>query len=194
MIRWILLLILLGAAAAGGFYLHMRLTVPSDERRIQATVAILRSEELAFLAVEREHTLSVVEIRENDPIFGGRHGTVMAEIAVVYGFDLKKISAKDVTVEKGRKLRIQLPPPEVLSCSVEPSSIRYYTKLSGLQFLRDQVIGRNLRDELNRELALRGIRSIRARGSLPDRAKLIRRFNFFLGPLFEKQQIKVVFE
>lgn len=90
-------------------------------------------------------------------LFGDRI-LLIAHGEVVAGFDLSKLDEQGITVE-GKTLKMTLPPPQILSASLDPAQTRVYDRRQGVLSKGDKNLeseARNKAEELLTEAACTG--------------------------------------
>ena len=137
------------------------------ERVERATLTVLRSEELTFLATDRLVSQISVEITENSPLLGIREGVLIATVRLYYGVDLRRLGPASVGRAGRDRLVVRLPDPEPLDFAVDPSSFKYITKRSGLNVIRDFALNKDLEAELRTRLQPFAMQFFREQGLLP---------------------------
>ena len=149
----------------------------------QATLSLLRSEELSFLVTDRLVSQISVRISDHSPLLGQRDGVLIATVRMYYGLDLRKLDAAAITRKDRNTLIVRLPDPEMLDFSVDPSSFQYITKRSGLNAICDYVMDKNIEAELRIKLQPYAARFFADQRMLPTRAKIVQRLQNYLAPL-----------
>lgn len=163
----------------------------AGNRAEQATLTLLRSEELSFLVTDRLVSQIAVQITDNSPLLGQREGVLIATVRMYYGLDLRKLSAADITRAGHNKLVVRLPDPEMLDFSVDPASFQYITKRSGLNVIGDYVMDRNIEAELRVKLQPHAARFFADQRMLPARTKIVQRLQNYLVPLARELDVQL---
>jgi hypothetical protein len=149
----------------------------------QATLTLLRSEELAFLVTDRLVSQIAVKTSDSSPILGQREGVLIATVRMYYGLDLRKLDAASITRAGKDRVVVRLPDPEMLDFAVDPSSFTYITKRSGLNVIRDYVMDKDIEAELRVKLRPHAVRFFADQRLLPTRARIVQRLQGYLAPL-----------
>lgn len=157
----------------------------------QATLTLLRSEELSFLVTDRLVSQIAVQTSDSSPLLGQREGVLIATVRMYYGLDLRKIAAADITREGKDRLVVRLPDPQMLDFSVDPSSFTYITKRSGLNVIRDYVMDKDIEAELRTKLQPHAARFFADQRLLPTRTKIVGRLQNYLAPLAKEMGIRI---
>ena len=180
--------IILGACAALAIYLSAR----SDRAVRSLTISVLRNIPQSFLVMESSEQLALATMNDGGWILGPRVGQVSAKRRIYWGVDLSMIASKDIAVD-GHQVRIKVPDPSVLDTSLDMSSLQFFTKRSGLQFMRDMAMGRSLECDL-----LAVVYSSQPEHTPSDiqarRASFVARLNCETANLFESKGLTVVFD
>ena len=164
------------------------------ERVERATLTILRSEELTFLATDRLVSQISVEITENSPLLGIREGVLIATVRLYYGIDLRRLGPASVSRAGRDRLVVRLPDPEPLDFAVDPASFKYITKRSGLNVIRDFALNKDLEAELRTRLQPHAMRFFTEQGLLPTRASVARRLREYAAPLGREWGVVIDFQ
>ena len=114
-----------------------------------------------------------MEKEEKSTIWGNRNGLLLAEVTVFYGFDLSRLDDDSVKIQKDRTI-VYLGEPEILTLSVDTSSMRFFTKMSGLQYFKDKMEGSSLEKEMLKEFSMASRRYFVDRNLLPARAEMLK--------------------
>jgi len=157
----------------------------------QATLTLLRSEELTFLVTDRLVSQIAVQITDSSPLLGQREGVLIATVRMYYGLDLRKLSAADITRAGRNKLVVRLPDPEMLDFSVDPASFQYISKRSGLNVIGDYVMNKDIEAELRLKLQPHAARFFADQRLLPTRTKIVQRLQNYLAPLARELNTQV---
>ena len=157
----------------------------------QATLTLLRSEELSFLVTDRLVSQIAVQISDSTPLLGQREGVLIATVRMYYGLDLRKLDAASITRAGRDKLVVRLPDPEMLDFSVDPSSFQYITKRSGLNVIHDYVMNKDIEAELRIKLQPHAARFFAEQRMLPARAKIVQRLQHYFAPLEHELGVRI---
>ena len=157
----------------------------------QATLSLLRSEELSFLVTDRLVSQIAVQISDSSPLLGQREGLLIATVRMYYGLDLRKLHAASITREAHDKLVVRLPDPEMLDFSVDPASFQYITKRSGLNVIHDYVMNQDIEAELRMKLQPYAARFFADQRMLPTRAKIVQRLQHYCAPLAHELGVQI---
>ena len=159
----------------------------------QATLSLLRSEELSFLVTDRLVSQIAVQMTDSSPLLGQREGLLIATVRMYYGLDLRKLDAASIVSAGKDKLVVRLPDPEMLDFSVDPASFQYITKRSGLNVIRDYVMDKDIEAELRVKLQPHAARFFADQRMLPARAKIVQRLQNYLAPLERELGVQIEF-
>lgn len=143
-----------------------------DKGKVKSIVTVLKSEPLQFLVSRRIRSTVAVEKEEKSTIWGNRNGLLLAEVTVYYGFDLSKLTDKDVKIKQDKTV-VNLGEPTVLTLSVDTASMRFFTKVSGLQYFKDKLEGTSLEKELLNEFSAASRKYFAERNLLPARQEML---------------------
>ena len=157
----------------------------------QATLSLLRSEELSFLVTDRLVSQIAVQTSDSSPLLGQREGVLIATVRMYYGLDLRKLDAASITRAGKDKLVVRLPDPEMLDFSVDPASFTYITKRSGLHVIRDYVMDKDIEAELRKKLQPHAARFFADQRMLPARTKIVQRLQNYLAPLERELGVQI---
>ena len=144
-----------------------------NKGRVSSVVTILKSEPMQFLVSRKITSTVAVEKEEQSTLWGSRSGLLLAEVTVFYGFDLSRLSDDDIKIKQDKTV-VNLGEPSILTLSVDTSSIRFFTKMSGLQYLKDKFEGTSLEKELLKDFNLASKKYFVDRKLLPKRSEMIR--------------------
>ncbi|MFP4169266.1 MAG: DUF4230 domain-containing protein [Desulfonatronovibrionaceae bacterium] len=162
-------------------------------RQVQdQALQVLQREELLFLVTDRVVTQVVVESHESSLLLGSREGYLVAKAKLYYGVDLSKLS-KDRISREGTRMVITIPEPEELDFTVEIDSIRYLTKRSRLQTLKDWALDRDQEAELRSQFKEATYSYLREEDLIPERARIVTRLNEFSDLVSDRLDVEVVF-
>lgn len=178
--------------SCGGIFAYLNWG-PGNSEKVEMTLSILKSEPMNFLVTRRLCTTVVLDKEENSVWLGSRRGLLIADVELLYGFDLSKLDKTAIRVE-GNKLIVKLPPPELLRTVVEPGTMRYFTKQSNLSLLADKITNQDLRDELNREFTRAARLDFERKALIPSDADLRESLRTWATPLFKQSGLTVIFE
>ena len=157
----------------------------------QATLSLLRSEQLAFLVTDRLVSQITVVSTDNSPLLGQREGVLIATVRMYYGVDLRKLDERRIARTGRGRVVVRLPDPEVLDFAVDPSSFHYITKRSGLNVIRDYVMDRDIEAELRVKLQPHAMRFFVDQRMLPTRAAIRQRLQAYLAPLQQELGVQI---
>ena len=143
------------------------------EGKVKTVVSILQSEPVQFLVCRKISSTVAMEKEEKSTIWGNRNGLLLAEVTVFYGFDLSKISEDDVIVRKDFTT-VKLGQPEILTMSVDTGSMRFFTKMSGLQYFKDKIDGTSMEKEMLKEFTVSAKHYFHDRKLLPERSEMLK--------------------
>ena len=144
-----------------------------NEGKVKSVVTVLQSEPLQFLVCRKITSTVAVEKEEKSSVWGNRNGLLLAEVTVYYGFDLSELSDDDVKIKKDKTI-VKLGEPTILSLSVDTSSMRFFTKMSGLQYFKDKVEGNSLEKEMLKEFSIASRRYFVERNFFPERDEMLK--------------------
>ncbi len=184
-------LLLLAAFLVGGVLFWKYTTKPVVSVRVAAQ--LLRSEEMKFLVLRKIVSTVVLERKEKNWFWGDRDGVALAEVELFYGFDLSGIAEKDFRATDNG-LELTLPDPEVLTVSVDLTTLRVLTRQSALSFWRDKALSSALADELRTHFAEAARKQFRDRRQLPERRELVALMNHWAGPRFAAAGVLITFK
>ncbi len=190
---FLLLTILALFLAAGyiGISLYENFTL--SQRSEKSVLSILKSEELSFLVTDKLTSQICVEISENSPLLGKREGILIGTVTMYYGIDLAAITPESIQ-ENEKIITITLPPVKELDFSLDPSSMKYITKRSGLNVIADYFMNRNIEQELRSQMKSSAEKFFADRKMIPSRNKIISRLNLFFQPIADNAGITIKFE
>ena len=151
----------------------MLATSGKRESKIKSVVTILQSEAMSFLVSRKITSTVAMEKVEKSTVWGNRNGLLLAEVTVFYGFDLKRLNEKNVKI-KGEKTIVDLGEPAILTLSVDTGSMRFFTKMSGLQYFKDRLEGNSLEKEMIKEFSIAAKRYFHDRKLLPSREIMLK--------------------
>ena len=143
------------------------------EGKVKKVVTILQSEPMQFLVCRKIVSTVAVEKEEQSTVWGSRNGLLLGEVTVYYGFNLSKLNDKSVK-ENGEKMIVFMGEPEILTISVDTGSMRFFTKMSGLQYLKDRIEGNSLEKEMLNEFSSAAGRYFVDRKLLPERDEMLK--------------------
>ena len=151
----------------------MLATSGKRESKVKSVVNILKSEPIQFLVCRKVTSTVAMEKEEQSTVWGNRNGLLLAEVTVFYGFDLSKLTEKLVKIKEDKTI-VYLGEPSILTLSVDTGSMRFFTKMSGLQYFKDRVEGNSLEKEMLKEFSMAAKRYFVDRNLLPEREEMIR--------------------
>lgn len=118
------------------------------------TVIVERLQRLNRLETARQITSHVVEVETSNGLptwLAGERVLLIARVEAVAGIDLSEIKPDHITVE-GKRVRLQLPPPRLLSVSLNEAHTRVYDRKRGwLVFHPDREIETRARQQAIQE-------------------------------------------
>ena len=144
-----------------------------DRGKVKSIVTVLKSEPLQFLVSRRIRSTVALEKEEKSTIWGNRNGLLLAEVTVYYGFDLSRLTDKDVKIKKDKTV-VTLGEPTILTVSVDTDSMRFFTKMSGLQYLKDKIEGTSLEKEMLKDFSTASRKYFIDRNLLPEREEMLK--------------------
>jgi hypothetical protein len=163
------------------------------ERLETATLTVLKSENLAFLVTDRIVTQIAVEITDNSPLLGKREGILISTVTLYYGVDLQALD-KTCISRNGNTLVVTVPDPRELDFSVDPASIRYITKRSGLNVIVDTILNKDMEKELRVGLHDQALAFMADRNLIPTRAKIVSQLNELALPFSQMIGVTLTFK
>lgn len=143
-----------------------------NKGKVKSVVTVLKSEPLQFLVCRRIRSTVAMEKEEKSTIWGSRNGLLLAEVTVYYGFDLSELTDDNVDIKKDKTI-VTLGEPTILTLSVDTDSMRFFTKMSGLQYFKDKVEGTSLEKEMLKDFSIASRRYFVDRNLLPDRDEML---------------------
>ncbi len=164
----------------------------SWEKAREATLTLLRSENLLFLVTDKLTTQIVVHASENNPLMGKREGFLVATVTLYYGMDLSSLTEESI-VKDGTRLLVAMPDPVKLDFSIDPASLRTWTVRSGLNVIADFVMSKNIEQELRGHIESSAIKFYTEHGLLPSRESIISKLNALTPGFREHVGLEVVF-
>ena len=144
-----------------------------DRGKVKSIVTVLKSEPLQFLVSRRIRSTVALEKEEKSTIWGNRNGLLLAEVTVYYGFDLSRLTDKDVKIKKDKTV-VTLGEPTILTVSVDTDSMRFFTKMSGLQYFKDKIEGTSLEKEMLKDFSTASRKYFIDRNLLPEREEMLK--------------------
>ena len=144
-----------------------------DRGKVKSIVTVLKSEPLQFLVSRRIRSTVALEKEEKSTIWGNRNGLLLAEVTVYYGFDLSRLTDKNVKIKKDKTV-VTLGEPTILTVSVDTDSMRFFTKMSGLQYLKDKIEGTSLEKEMLKDFSTASRKYFIDRNLLPEREEMLK--------------------
>lgn len=190
--------IIIGIAALLGFLARDVVSIEYWTKHItNATVTVLKSEDMLFLATNRITTQVVIEHESSDPILGTNNIYVIAPVRMVYGMDLNQLRESDISVHTGTDgvtISVRLPLLELLACDVDFEKQKTIEKGNLTRILYDRLKGQNSLALAQREFRTAAETFAMETGVMPDRAQIIRRIDSFFRKmvwwtLFENTQM-----
>ena len=162
------------------------------EHAERATLAILKSENLAFLVTDRKTSQIEVEINDSSPLLGRREGHLIGPVTLYYGIDVQALDNSCLSHVGGRMI-VRLPEPRELDFAMDPGSFRYVTKRSGWNVVRDYVLNKNIETELRQQVHQQALTFFTEKQLLPTRAKLVNQLNNLAAPFSKEIGVPVEF-
>jgi len=162
------------------------------EHTVNATLTLLKSEELLFLVTDKLITQIMVEATDNNPILGKREGVLVGTVTLYYGVDLRKLNTNSV-MKEGTSMLVAIPDPQELDFSVDLSSLKFITKKSGLNVIVDFVLNKDMESELRAQLKSNAIQFFMSHDLVPTRQKIVSKLNGFAPVFSEKTGMRVEF-
>ena len=188
---WIILLAGLLAWLAPRFMPSLADLTPEPEVKQQATLSVLRSQELMFMVSRRTASQIVVEHEESSWL-GEWRGVLWGVVRLHFGVDLTKIKAKNIRRE-GDVSVVTLPEPEILDFAVEPGSIGFMSKSTAVAKVED-LLHNGQRRLLENRLQQCAMDFARQRDMLPSRAELVEQLNDAVSLLASEGGVRLRFE
>ena len=140
-----LAVVFIGGLTALAYYVAVRM----EHAIREVTISVLRQIPKSFLVLQTDEQLAMATVSDGGWILGPRIGQATATMRVHWGCDLGTIKPEDLDVAWLR-VRVRLPNPAVLDTAFDPSSLRIFSKRSGLQVLRDLATGWSIERDLVR--------------------------------------------
>lgn len=141
--------------------------------KVNSVVSVLKSEPMQFLVCRKITSTVAMEKEEKSTIWGNRNGLLLAEVTVFYGFDLSKLTDDSVKIQKDKTI-VNLGEPSILTLSVDTDSMRFFTKMSGLQYFKDKFEGTSLEKEMLKEFSNASRKYFVDRNLLPAREEMLK--------------------
>jgi len=188
---WAILLAGLLAWLAPRFMPSLADLTPEPEVKQQATLSVLRSQELMFMVSRRTASQIVVEHEESSWL-GEWRGVLWGVVRLHFGVDLTKIKAKNIRRE-GDVSVVTLPEPEILDFAVEPGSIGFMSKSTAVAKVED-LLHNGQRRLLENRLQQCAMDFARQRDMLPSRAELVEQLNDAVSLLASEGGVRLRFE
>jgi hypothetical protein len=158
----------------------------------QQTVELLRREAVKFLVTDRLMTSIVVKSIDQNWLWGGREGYLIATVKVYLGIDLETINEDDITRDLG-KVIVKLPEPELLDFAVDYARTRVLTRRSGLLIIADLIRNSDMRDDLYKKLRKETVDQLKEYQMFPSREELVARLNRYSPVLRSQLGVELVF-
>lgn len=191
---WVLvgvILVLIGTAllgpGLGGILLRVWEGLAATVYRTQPspTVIVERLQRLNRLETACQITSRIVEVEVRDGLpswLAGERVLLIASVEAIAGIDLSEIKPDHITVE-GKRVRLQLPPPRLLSVSLNEAHTRVYDRKRGwLVFHPDPEIETRARQQAiqkARQSALQGeLMNLARTNAQNELAQLLRSLGF----------------
>lgn len=177
----------LGAAAV--WHTPERRAPPASSEQV---LAVLRSEPVALLVVQRGAAQVVVEHRQSDWL-GQWHAVLWTSVRWSWGMDLEQVTAQDVRRE-GDVVVVRLPEPQVLDFGLVPGSTGFLSKSSAVPRLQDLLGDQAQRRQLEQRVHEEALQFMQRQDLAPGRAEIVRRLNDAAGLLEARAGVRLRFE
>lgn len=194
-IKWILfLLLLILIVVLLIVYRGTIVAIIKPEKIQRTTITVLKNEKMAFLVTNRLVTQVVVEEKKVLPGIGTRSGYLIGTVKVYYGIDLSRLTPESIEV-KPQKVIVHLPSPSVLDYSVDLSSLRFFTRETGMMKVASMFMkNEDLRKELEERFYKEAIFFFKTNGLLPDIETIQSRLENFEYPIRKLIHLNVEFK
>ena len=170
------------------------IAIISPEHIKNATLTVLKTERMAFLVTDRLLTQLLVEEQRVFPGMGTRSGYLMGTVKVYYGIDLTKLTPESIEVTP-QKVIIHMPKPTVLDFSVDLSTLRFFTRETGMMKVASVFMdNEDLRKELEKRFYKEAILFFKTNGLIPDLETIQSRLNGFAYSIEQVIHLRVVFK
>jgi hypothetical protein len=190
LLNLILAILILIGIAWGAVSIYRSLTLVA--RTEKTVLTILKSENLSFLVTDKLTSQICVEISENSPLLGKREGILIGTVTMYWGIDLTKINPSLIKNQGG--IVVTLPEPQELDFSMDPSSLKYITKRSGLNVIADYVMARDIEKELREQMKESALKFFKDKNLIPSKAQIISKLDSFFSPISIQFGMKITFE
>ncbi|MCX7008404.1 MAG: DUF4230 domain-containing protein [Kiritimatiellaeota bacterium] len=158
-----------------------------------ATLAILKSENLAFLVTDRKTSQIEVSITDNSPLLGKREGHLIGPVTLYYGIDVQALDRSCLSHTADRMI-VRLPEPRELDFTMDPGAFRYVTKRSGWNVVRDFVLNKNLETELRQQVHQQALAFFAEKKLIPTREKIVNQLNNLAAPFSKELGVPIEFQ
>ncbi len=175
----------------GAISLYRNIILTSRTENV--VLSLLKSENLTFLVTDKLTSQICVDISENNPLLGKREGILIGTVTMYYGIDLSKIDLSTIKKDNN-EIIIVLPEPQELDFSVDPASLRFITKRSGLNVIADYITNRSIEKELREQMKTSSLKFFKDEKLIPSKAKIIEKLNTFFAPIAEQAGCKITFK
>ena len=159
----------------------------------KATLAILKSENMAFLVTDRKTSQIEVEVNDSSPLLGRREGHLIGPVTLYYGIDVQALDSSCLS-HIGDRMIVRLPEPRELDFTMDPGAFRYVTKRSGWNVVADFVLDKNLETELRQQVHQQALTFFTERQLLPTRTKLVSQLNNLAAPFSKEIGMPIEFQ
>lgn len=186
-------ILLLLATSLVGAVVYYLLFLPSlSKPTVEATLSFLRSEKVMYI-VTRKVSTQVVVTRDHSAWHSDFHGQMTARLQFLFGFDLKTLTEKDISIDdESKTITVEMPTVITLSASVDPESITYITKATAWAKLQDIQSGK-YRKEMRKSLKGAAEKQLRENGLYPDRREMLDDLQKWANDLYtQKHAYKLV--
>jgi hypothetical protein len=168
-------------------------TVLDWEHVEQATLAILKSENLAFLVTDRKTSQIEVAIHDSSPLLGKREGHLIGPVTLYYGIDVQALDRACLT-RAGNRMIVRLPEPRELDFTMNPGAFRYVTKRSGWDVVGDFVLNKNIETELRQQVHRQALIFFTEKKLIPTREKIVAQLNDLAAPFSKELGVPIEFQ
>jgi len=159
----------------------------------ESVLTILKSENIVFLVTDRIVSQIYVEISENSPLLGKREGILIGTVTMYYGIDLAKLDSSSIQ-KTDNAIIVSLPEPGELDFSVDPSSLKYITKRSGLNVIADYILNRDIEQELRGQMNKNALIFFKDKNLIPTKSRIIAKLDSFFEPIAKELNTKITFK
>lgn len=146
---------------------------PTVDQR--TTLSLLKSEPLLFLATRR--TVAQIVVERHEGSWSGDYQAVSwATVRWTWGVDLSRLADDDIRMV-GSGWVVRLPEPELLEFSIEPGSLRSFSKATAIPRLQEYLDHEDRRAALEASLREQAMRFARVNQLTPTRTQLVSQLN-----------------